>query len=330
MTFPKNVGMPGRVWASEQPEWVHNISDTSENDFPTRQLALEFGFNAALSVPFLANHRLVVVLVFFMSETSPEDEEMVDLISTIAQLGLALHRKEIQEEKEHLLEAVSMQREELRSLAGRLAEIQEDERQLLARELHDQVGQNLTALGLNLNVIWARLAETAAGTGSIQAQLDDSLTLVEQTTDRVRNLMAELRPPMLDEYGLEDTLEWYADRFTARTELPVDLQNGILSSRLPAPVETALFRITQEALTNVAKYAQAKQVTITLKEDEHMVYLDIADDGVGFDPVEVAGNKQRQSLGLLTMKERALAVGGRCRIESQPGQGTRVIVEVPR
>jgi two-component system sensor histidine kinase UhpB len=240
-------------------------------------------------------------------------------------------RKQIEEEKARLLEAVSQQREELRALAIRLAEVQEAERQQLARELHDQVGQNLSALGFNLNFVRTQIPPAVPSIDLIRSRLDDSLALVEQTGERVRDVLAELRPPVLDDYGLVDTLDWYAERFSARVGLAIKVSGKTLNPRLAPPIENALFRIAQEALTNVAKHAEASQVNIFVEADLSNVCLVISDNGIGFESNLVAGPAaERQGWGLLTMTERAVAVDGCCLIESRLGQGTRVTVKVKR
>jgi PAS domain S-box-containing protein len=242
-------------------------------------------------------------------------------------------RKQIEDEKTRLLKAIAQQREELRALAARLAEIQEIERQKLARELHDEIGQNLTALGFNLNFIQIQISTLATKpemAGLIDAQLTDALALVEQTTDSIRKVMAELRPPVLDDYGLVDALEWYGRRFAKWTELTVTVWVEVIEPRLPAAVENALFRIAQEALTNVAKHAQASRAIVSIRTSDQSISLSVADDGIGFEPEQAAQARGRPNLGLLIMKERAEAVGGYYRIVSQPGQGTQVIVEVAR
>lgn len=238
-------------------------------------------------------------------------------------------RKQVEEEKSRLLEQVSQQREQLRGLSQRLAEVQEAERRHLAAELHDQVGQKLTALDLNLNTIWARLAETPAGTDLVKARLDDSLALVEETASAIRNVMATLRPPVLDDYGLVAALRWYGAQLSARAGFTLSVQeDGAGPSRLPGPVENALFRIAQEALNNVAKHAQAAKVTITLAEKNGLVRMAVADNGRGFELAGVAGTNGQPRWGLMTMAERAEAVGGRCWVTSGPNQGTQVIVEM--
>ncbi|HMR62849.1 MAG TPA: PAS domain S-box protein [Anaerolineae bacterium] len=234
-------------------------------------------------------------------------------------------------EKAELFEAVSRQREQLRVLTGQLAEAQEAERKALARELHDQVGQNLTALNLNLHYIRSQLNQISPEKlDQIRSRLDDSLLLVQQTTERTQDIMGELRPPVLDDYGLLSTLRWYSDQFATRVDFVIAVQGEEPVPRLAATVEHALFRITQEALTNTVKHAHASRVDIRLETDEEFTRLVIIDNGQGFDLTQWAESPSRQNWGLLTMVERAEAVGGYCQIESQLGEGTRIIVEVPR
>jgi two-component system sensor histidine kinase UhpB len=229
-------------------------------------------------------------------------------------------------ENARLYESLSQQREELRALAARLAAVEETERQRLVRELHDQVGQNLTALGINLNIVQAQSQGEA--TDLVRSRLADSLALVEQTTARIRSLMADLRPPVLDDYGLVAALRWLGEQTASRVTIAVKVCGEELRPRLADAVETALFRIAQEALTNVVKHARATQATVTIKEDDGLVRMAIQDDGIGFDPAQPPGAGEHW--GLLTMRERADTAGGSCHIVSRPGQGTQVIVEVQR
>jgi two-component system sensor histidine kinase UhpB len=161
-----------------------------------------------------------------------------------------------------------------------------------------------------------------------RVRLEDSLALVEQTTERIRDVMANLRSPVMDDYGLVATLQWYGRQLSARTDIDVAVQGQELVPRLASRIENALFRIAQEALTNVIKHAQATQATVTVEADGDTVRLVIADDGSGFDPGRLKTADGRLRWGLLTMTERAEAVGGHCRIESHPQKGTQVIVEV--
>ncbi len=239
-------------------------------------------------------------------------------------------RKQFEEEKSLLFEAVNLQREKLRALAARLSEVEETERRQLARELHDQVGQNLTALGLNLNIIRSRIATILTEDDPARIRLDESFRLVEEMAERVRDVMANLRPPVLDDYGLVAALRWYGNRFALWTGLTVTTEGKELDPRLAPPLENALFRIVQEALTNVAKHAQATQVTIMVDIENSIVRLTVADDGIGLETTSLSGPPEQKGWGLLSMLERTEAVGGWFRIESSPGQGTQVIVEVVR
>lgn len=231
-------------------------------------------------------------------------------------------------ERKQAEDAFHQYAERLRALTAQLTEVAETERQRLARELHDQVGQNLTVLGINLNIIQSQLSQSTPR--EVRFRLDDSLALVEQTAERIRDVMADLRPPVLDDYGLVAALRWYGDQFAKRTEIPVSVDGEEPIPRLEERVENALFRIAQEALTNVAKHAHATQVKVTLDVDSETLHLIISDDGIGFVPAKVTGFDGYRGWGLLTITERAEAVNGSCQIKSHPSKGTQVIVKVPK
>jgi signal transduction histidine kinase len=142
--------------------------------------------------------------------------------------------------------------------------------------------------------------------------------------------MARLRPPVLDDYGLLAALRWYSKQFMERTGIVMEVRGEELDPRLPLQKETALFRIAQEALNNVAKHAKASQVTLTLESGERKGRLTIADDGIGFDPVAHHQLGSRPEWGIINLRERAVSIGGEFHIETAPGKGTKIIVEVPR
>jgi signal transduction histidine kinase/CheY-like chemotaxis protein len=221
---------------------------------------------------------------------------------------------------------VSQQRhaaEQLQTLSQRLVEVQESERRQIARELHDRVGQNLTALGINLNILQTE-AELRAAAGA-RARLEDSVALVESTADAIENVMAELRPPMLDDHGLLSALEWYAKVFSLRTGIEVAVRGAEPPLRPGHEYEMTLFRIAQEALNNVAKHAHARRVEVALEPSDTEYALAVSDDGIGFDPAV----RPRSGRGLATMRERALAVSGELDIDAAPGAGTRLAVRLP-
>jgi PAS domain S-box-containing protein len=214
---------------------------------------------------------------------------------------------------------------DLRSLSRRLVEVQESERRVLARELHDKTGQNLTVLNLHLGVIRQQLAPRVDA--AIRARVEDSMALVDLTAEAVRDVLANLRPPVLEDYGLLAGLRWYGELFSQRAGLVIEVSGAEPSPRLPPGAETALFRVAQEALTNVAKHARATRVDVALECTQLGARITIADDGRGFDP---AGERRAGAgWGLLTMQERVEAVGGSLYLDSAPGRGTRIMAQVP-
>lgn len=239
-------------------------------------------------------------------------------------------RRRFEQERNQLFEAVNKQREQLQALTQQLAKTQEVERKALTRELHDQIGQNLTALDLNLNIVQTQLSDNSTiAKDTIQKRIRDSLEIVSQTGDRIRDVMANLRPQILDDYGLVAAIRWYCQMFASRVDFEINVKAKELTPRLPTPVEDSLFRIVQEALTNIAKHAQPNLATVSINSYNDIICLTIGDDGQGFDVVAQTNPAEKQHWGLITMAERAVAVGGHCHVESQPGHGTRVIVEVP-
>ena len=216
--------------------------------------------------------------------------------------------------------------ERLRGLSRRLVEVEETERRNINRELHDRVGQNLGALNINLNLIRSQLPQESAP--AVDIRFRDTQRLLEETAVQIRNVMTDLHPPALDEYGLLAALHNYVQAFGARIAIPVIVQGEDLAPRLPRAAEMALFRIAQGALANAVAHARAQRIEITLDATTGGVMLIIADDGVGFDPA--LARQARANWGLTIMRERAEAVGATLRIDSAPGRGTRVVVEIGR
>ena len=210
--------------------------------------------------------------------------------------------------------------EALQIYSHRLMEVQEAERESIARELHDEIGQDLTAVRVNLETL-LRSHRDASWLGPV----DESLVMVNEALRRIRELSLELRPALLDDLGLASALRWYVDRYTQRTGIAAELLNGFEDNgRLSRELETACFRIAQEALTNIARHAQANSVSVQLECGLEKLFLTITDNGVGFDSGVLTGVSSASSMGLRGMKERALAVNGNIEIESTPDLGTRV------
>ncbi len=222
---------------------------------------------------------------------------------------------------EKTLESYSLR---LKALSGQILGTQETERRRLARELHDGIGQMLTAVGLRLHQLKA-----VCGAGT-EAALDEDIAIVNRAIEEVREVSLNLRPPMLDVLGLEAALRWYAQNQSQRSGVDMRLVGHLDVPRLDPDLEIACFRVIQEATTNVLRHAQARHLWIELQEEDTELSVIIRDDGVGFD---VAAMHKRAgcggSFGILAMRERIDLLGGGLEIESAPGQGTRVCARFP-
>ena len=225
---------------------------------------------------------------------------------------------------------LARQHEQIRVFAARLAETEECERRRIAAELHDQVGQNLTLMGMVLNAAKRHIKRSAAATEKVESGLNDALLLLDQVSASIREVIGDLRPALLDEFGLIAAIKCHASRFSSGTGIPLFVRAEDRRLGLTEKAKTALFRILQEALTNVARHAEAEKVEVTLDEDEKSMRLCIADDGKGFHVSRGGECATRTQWGLVNMKERAEVIGGKLHIESGSGKGTRIIVEVPR
>lgn len=220
-------------------------------------------------------------------------------------------------EKEHALEE---SKAELRALAGHLQDVREEERTRLSREVHDVIGQQLTAIRLGAG--W--FGRHATDDPEVQERLTDLRQTIDETIRQVRRIATDLRPGVLDDFGLASAVEWQAGRFEDRTgiECLVDVHGA---AEPPTDNATAVFRVLQEALTNVVRHAEASRVSITLVLAPGRVRLVVTDDGRGFD----SSRRRRQSLGLLGMRERAATHGGTLEVTGTPGVGTVVECTMP-
>jgi PAS domain S-box-containing protein len=228
-------------------------------------------------------------------------------------------------ERERAEAELRLYAERLRALSTRLIDLQEIERRHIALELHDEIGQALTALKINLEAM--QRVEPEFGR---MPRISESVEIVGQLIEEVRDMSLSLRPSILDDFGLMPALRWYTRRQAERSGYVIDLLEAGSVSRASPPIETACFRIAQEALTNIARHAQAKHVKVTIAHSNSKIELAIEDDGVGFDPVEARENLQHgRGHGLLGMQERARLLGGQIEIDAAPGKGTVIKAEFP-
>lgn len=215
----------------------------------------------------------------------------------------------------------------LQMFSRQLIEAQEEERRRIARELHDQIGQVLTAVKMNLHTV-----QRVCNAAEASAYIKDNIEAVDEALRLVRDLSVDLRPPLLDDLGLVTALHWYVDRYAKRTgvaaNVAVELKDP--NERFSRELETACFRIAQEALTNVVRHARAKRASVRLQKEENILCLSVKDDGVGFDPDMLRRRAPRAAtLGLLGMQERAHAAGGVVEIDSQISKGTEIRLKLP-
>ncbi|MFO1487333.1 MAG: PAS domain S-box protein [Verrucomicrobiota bacterium] len=233
--------------------------------------------------------------------------------------GVVFNYRDITERKE-AGEKLRHYSHRLELLSRHLVEAQETERRRIARELHDEIGQSLTVTQIHLQAL---LQEPAAA--DRPARLNESLQVIDRVLEQVQDISLNLRPSMLDDLGLEATLRWYTNRHAALTGINSIVEIDPLENRLDPVVETECFRVAQEALTNIARHARAKTVTVQLTRENGSLHLRVRDDGVGFEVKAVRQDAvQGESLGLLSMEERAALAGGGLEFSSVPGQGAEV------
>ena len=220
-------------------------------------------------------------------------------------------------------ENVQKAEDRLRFLTRRLIDTREDECKRISLELHDAMGQALTAIGFNLSNLRNDISD------SCQELLDDTVSIVDNMSTQVRNLSLDLRPSMLDDLGLIPTLRWFLNSFTRRTKIKTKLETVEFDEYRNENLEITIYRIVQEALNNVAKHAEAKNVEIFLKREITRITGFIQDDGKGFDINKIFEASGEKHIGLISMKERISILGGTLMIQSDKDQGTRINVEIP-
>ena len=290
----------GRVLERGRSERIDAVVDDPEVH---RGFTRRFGARAGIWVPLVVNNRPIGVITTYDKLTTPDarfSEDDVRLAETFAARAAI---------------AVELSQRVERDTLRRIVAAQELERQRLARELHDETGQALTSILLGLKQL-----EGAESPEAVAALRE----LVVATLQDVRRLAVELRPKVLDDFGLVPALERLTSGFAEHTGIAVDLEASAITERLPREVETAIFRIVQEALTNVVKHAHAQRVSVLVTRTDGRIKAVIEDDGTGFDPAATDGG-----VGLIGMRERIELLDGSLVVETSPTSGTTVAAEVP-
>jgi signal transduction histidine kinase len=303
-TIPRSQSKSGRVLERKRSERVDSVLDDPEVDRDTSRL---LAARSGLWVPLIAHERTIGIIACHDklgsdARFSDDDLRLAETFAARAAIAVDLSER--------------VTRDSLR----RVVDAQEVERRRLARELHDETGQALTSILLGLRSV----EETLDGEDS-RAAAKGLRELVVATLQDVRRLAVELRPKALDDFGLAPALERLTQTFAEQTGIAVDLEAALPGERLAAEIETALYRIVQESLTNVVKHARASNVSILVRRRGDVVAAVIEDDGRGFDP----GGVRDEAFGLLGMRERVALLDGRLDVESRDGGGTTIAVEVP-
>jgi signal transduction histidine kinase len=234
-------------------------------------------------------------------------------------IGSAIYIRRLERQERFRYAELAHHREELQELSARLLEVQETERRSLSRELHDEVGQALGLLLMDVGRLSNQLGSDAQG----QEMVQRIKTVAERIVQTVRNMALLLRPSMLDDLGLVSAVEWYAREMSRRGEVEVEVKANNVSEALPDPLMVCIYRVVQETVNNAQQHAHAKNVTVDLSETPTAVHVQIKDDGNGFDA------KRTRGMGLLGMEERVKRLGGTITIESRPGAGTTIRAELP-
>jgi PAS domain S-box-containing protein len=318
--LPPGAGFASRAVREGRPVWRSDILLDPDGSQPPRfrEALAATGLRAVVAVPLRAKHTIIGALAMAFTSVRTFSDAEVSLLQAFAdQAALALENARLYQDEQEARAA-------LRRLSRRLMEVQEAERRRLAFELHDEIGQSLTALKLNL-----QLAE-ASSQGPTVTRLRDGIELADHVLEQVRSLSLDLRPSLLDDLGLSAALRWYVPQQAKRAGIAARVTADIGEDRLPAPIETACFRVVQEAVTNVLRHAHASQVVVDVQAFPDRIELWIEDDGAGFDVAAARRDGHGgRSLGLLSMEERVSLVAGELSIDSLPGRGTRIHVTCP-
>jgi PAS domain S-box-containing protein len=311
--IPCGLGIAGTIAATRRPLIVEDLRKADVvSPFLKKKV------RSLMGVPLIVEGDLLGVLHVATRRPRLFTSQELALLQTVAgQIALGLDRS-------RLFEEIRAGRSRLEALSRRLVDLQEAERQEIARELHDEVGALLTGLKVLLEHEARRL--TPDRNGNRLDRRREMRRIVNELMARVRDLSMDLRPPMLDDLGLSPTLLWHIERFQTQTGVEVDFRPAGLRRRYAPEVETAVFRIVQEALTNVARHAKVRRARVEVAADRSGIRLVVQDAGCGFDAQAVLA---RPSSGLSGMRERARLLGGQLAIESSPGVGARLTARIP-
>lgn len=302
-----------------QPIWIGSLEESEERFPGSREILERFGDASVAILPLMTGGRPIGGVSFSFAAQRVFDHDERGLMTNLAQqCAISLERSRLYAE-------VRASQLRLQALSQRVLEAQEQERRHIARELHDEVGQVLGALKINLHLLRDPALDEAS-----RRRLEESISILDRLLQQIRALSLDLRPSVLDDQGLGEALAWFGERIGERSGLDVSIENELDDSTIPPSIANACFRIAQEALNNAVRHAQAHHLEMRFAVQDDVLDLSIRDDGIGFDvPAQQRRAVAGTSLGLISMQERATLAGGTTEITSSAGAGTQVHARFP-
>lgn len=317
IVFPAGTGLPGNILLKRKPLWVEDLSCLSEA-YPRAAAARKYKIKAAFGVPIvLGIGKVFAVTVFAMKKIGKENRALVRMVTEVVSHLAPVFKHREAEEK------IRLSREQLRSLSAYFQTTLENERKFIASEVHDELGQTLTALKMDISWIKEKLPDNEK---KLISKADETLSLVDDCIKTVQKISHRLRPGLVDSIGFVAAAEWYLREYQSRSgincEYIADIEEGILNQDF----SDALYRIFQEALTNVSRHAGASKVQVKLVRKNGNIALEVRDNGRGITKKQI---ESPSAIGIVGMMERAEYLGGRCEISGISGAGTTVKVTMP-
>jgi signal transduction histidine kinase len=319
-------GIAGRVVDSGRAIMLQDISvepDAADESLATAELPLE-GLRALVSIPLRSRHRIFGAINVASREPRSFGSDDIYVLHSIGeQMGFAIERAEV-------LEQLTAGRETYQRMARHYLVAQDEERRRIARELHDETSQSLSALALNVRAL-VEMAEMSGPTEELIERMKKVENMAQLTAQELSRIINDLRPGLLDSAGLLPAIRRFAEDKLQPQGISIVVEARGTVPRLAPEVEATIFRFTQGAVSNIARHAEAKNVEIFVDAEGDRFVLRISDDGRGFDVSTITGIDETtgRGRGVLAMKERMRLIGGSCEVESTPGQGTTVVAEIP-
>lgn len=315
--FPAGIGIPGNVLLKAKPLWAEDISCFSEA-YPRAAAARKYNIKAAFGVPIVIGRgKVIAVAVFAMKKADRENRALVRMVTeVVSHLAPVFQHREAEEK-------IRLSREQLRNLSAYFQATMENERKFIASEVHDELGQTLTALKMDISWIKGKLPDNEK---KLIRRADETLRLIDDCIKTVQKISHRLRPGLVDSIGFVAASEWYLREYQNRSGINCEYIADIEKDILNQDVSVALYRILQEALTNISRHAGASKVYVNLRRKNGNIVLEVRDNGRGITKMQI---ESPEAVGITGMMERAVSFGGSCEVSGISGGGTTVKVTLP-